>query len=220
MSDDHDWKATLADLRQAYRIVVAYHDRTHHLLREIENLFPELQFAEWQPTYTHRPPSRLKRPMEKWTWDGVPFHNMLVCFTLRGSGTTGPFAKGNWFLVAHLESDDTVFDAERDQRHKGGSPNPAKLPDAREATSTLTLSAFIVQNELTNTSTSRIWYDSEDGDEGVWSSDLDGKVEFLYRWRPLEEVFPDRKIQEFASELRADLRKKGIELSDDVTQED
>ncbi|MAJ77119.1 MAG: hypothetical protein CMN09_03675 [Roseobacter sp.] len=216
MHTNTDWKSALTDVRRAYRIVVAYHKQTHHLMREVENLFPELEFAYWDPVYTLRPATSLSRPMDKWTWDGVPFHNMLACFLPRGIRRDMPLSDGDWFVVAHLDSDTGVFDENNEQVGEDKAPDPSRLMPAEKSASILYLYAFIIDHISAGSNARDLWRnETTDAEDGVWATCHETGVKMLYRKRALEDVFPEGKIQHFVSQIRSDLRLANVELAVD-----
>ena len=216
MQTDTDWKSALTDVRRAYRIVVAYHKQTHHLMLEVETLFPELEFAYWDPVFTQRPVRSLSRPMDKWTWDGVPYHNMLACFLPRGIRRDMPLNDGDWFVVAHLDSDTAVFGEDNEAFDDDNAPDPSRLMPAEKSASNLYLYAFIIDQTSAGRRARDLWENEKtDAEDGEWVTCPETGVQMLHRTRALEEIFPEGEIQHFVSQIRSDLSLANIELSVD-----
>lgn len=216
MQTDTDWKSALTDVRRAYRIVAAFHKRTHHLMREVESLFPELEFAYWDPVFTKRLARSSTRPMDRWTWDGFPYHNMLVCFLPRGISQNEPLKDGDWFVVAHLDSDTAVFDGDNVAVDDDGAPDPSRLLPVERSSSDLYLYAFTIDQRSAGRTAKYLWQSEKTGAEaGDWAVCPETRVRMLYRTRALEEVFRDGEIQLFVSKIRSDLRLENAKLSND-----
>lgn len=193
---------------------MAYHKQTHHLMREVESLFPELDFAYWDPVFTERPARSTSRPMDKWTWDGVPYHNMLACFLPRGIRRDKPLDDGDWFVVAHLESDSAVFKEGSDAVDENNAPDPSRLMPAEKSASNLYLYAFIIDKTSAGRKAKDLRENEEtDADVGEWAACPKTGVRMLYRTRALEDVFPEGNIQHFVSQIRSDLSLANVELS-------
>ncbi|MBU2983475.1 hypothetical protein KO498_16840 [Lentibacter algarum] len=221
MTNDHNWKTTLADVRRAYRLIAAYHTQTHHLLREIETLFPELAFANWEPYATARPPSARKRPWDdKWTWDGLPYHNTLTYFLPNGTSQSQPLKAGDWFILARLDSDSAVFHEDNVATDDTGGPDPSKLMRVEEAVSDLTLHAVIVKEQSSERTAQDIWQWEQTKEVDVWETCEETEAQVFSSTRLLEDVFPEGGIEDFVKSIRAELREKGVALEEDARQDD
>lgn len=144
-----DFDRLLLEVRHAWRIVAAYQQRVFFLLDELRAGFPELTMTYWEPSFYARPPRGTSLPMEKWSWDGLPYYCTDNWFTLDGKDMRSIQDNGDWFIVVRVWADDG-FDTDTAPKSSSFSgPDPLLMPPANESNSELSIYLYHVHSDPT-----------------------------------------------------------------------
>tara|TARA_R110001592_G_scaffold319321_1_gene596859 strand:- start:7555 stop:8199 length:645 start_codon:yes stop_codon:yes gene_type:complete len=107
-------KALFSQVRVAHRLLAAYYNRVHQLIRDVtgdERL--GLEFFVWEPTKFDRPCRRTSNILDRWSWDLLP--GVIAEYLFLQGSTEKPQQPGEWLLVLHVISDTVVFDEELEE---------------------------------------------------------------------------------------------------------
>ncbi len=210
---------TLAQVRQAWRIVAAYQQRVFFLLDEIEHAFPELSRSHWQPERYNRTPRGTTNPSTRWVWDGLPYYEMSTWFTPSEKRPGDQLKSSEWFMVAYLCTD-TGFEEAPRRRGPFSGPDPLAMPSASETQSQLWLYVYKVENGPNLGITPwQLWAKDPDwhNTPEKWSSPekLAG-ISKIHWIEPLKTLFEDGGTEQFISKVRSELIEQDL-LTDDPT---
>ncbi|MEZ4309049.1 MAG: hypothetical protein R3F14_13510 [Polyangiaceae bacterium] len=118
-----DVPAALVEVRKAYRLLHAYHQRISDLLRLIHGTLAErgLRFQKWSPVNVWLPSSR-RAPFHHWAWDLTPAYQTSCVW--EGTG-------GGWSRQIHVHMiADTGYDPS-----VGDDPSPEHFKPAEQSAS-------------------------------------------------------------------------------------
>ena len=104
-------KTLLSQVRIGHRLLAAYYQRIHQLLRDMSNDERlELEYFSWEPNVYERPPARLSKVLERPAWRLLPGVATSYLF-LHGSQKKSQ-QPGDWLLVLNVVTDDAIEDEE------------------------------------------------------------------------------------------------------------
>lgn len=104
-------KVLLSQVRVGHRLLAAYYQRIHQLLRDMSNDERlELEYFSWEPSVYDRPAARVSKVLDCRSWDLLPGVATSYLF-LHGSEKKSQ-QLGDWLLVVDVVTDDAVEDEE------------------------------------------------------------------------------------------------------------
>ncbi|MDO5612783.1 MAG: hypothetical protein Q4G14_06005 [Paracoccus sp. (in: a-proteobacteria)] len=209
-----DYETLLTDVRQAWRIVVAYQKRVLFLLQEIEAGFPELAASSWEPGLYARPPRGQTQPWKKWAWDGLSYFATINWFTLPDTRKWDAFPPGNWFIVTRIIADDGYHAAYKNKAGSIYGPDPAQMPPADTSKSYLELMVYKAGKDVEQGLTPyKIWksdpYDN-DAETGVWVPLGNSATRRIWWDVSLADLFTETGTADFILKVREELKKEGV----------
>jgi hypothetical protein len=126
MPVDESLRKTLADVRNAYRIIWLYQRRLFDMTELIAKHLDRKFFA-WSPVELARPCQRLNNPAKKRGWNLLPSYKFSLLYTLDGAPEPKP---GDWMLEINFAADSGF----RNNPHQDPDPTHFMAADACEST--------------------------------------------------------------------------------------
>lgn len=162
-----DLKTALQDVRAAYRLLYAYHERVRGVVKTVEEeLFNSkhleyLQFWEWNPNRWSKPKGKIKS--DNWTWDCFPFHSYMSFYSRTGNDCK---PKNNEALLWIMLDTDSAFSDSSIKFDQDVNPN--QFDDVSSANSRCMLHLGLT---VCNTDKNKLcWNDVVDWNNNIISS--------------------------------------------------